>query len=389
MQGFQNRIVNLPEYYNFRCDLAKSDLERGGFVHTWWRMYARERHWAPPYYPALKEALNPARNPHLKRLSPRLVCLRGVPEGARQKALSGDLFANLGTGIAVETILACALLVFDPRRGDGNAYLALLHCENTPSAMDGLLEFAAEELTPCGARRVIGPVGISPWIESGVLANRWNQTPPVYAVYNPPFLPELMEKLMKPGPLLRMVRLPVPATSERTLPGPATLEVLDSTRLAGDLLPLFATACQEARETPPPDAFEADFLLKWLEPWPQWGWLATLGGQPVGFILLQPDVSTLLQRTHGGRTLWQRLDLRLRNPRSLHSGRVVFAGVAPAYRRQGIASQLWRQAVQFARTQSWETLSAGPFLEDSPATFFCTKLGGILEQEYRLYSHAL
>jgi GNAT superfamily N-acetyltransferase len=381
--------VNLPEYYNLRCDLANGSLERRGFAHAWWRMYAQEGNWAPPYYPAFVEALNPSRNPHLKRSSPHLVCLRGVPSRVRRDALNGDLLTNLGSGIVPEKIIACGLLTYDPRRSNGNACFGLLHCENTPSALEGLLDFATKELASSGARRITGPVGISPWIGSGVLSNRWDQTPPLYAAYNPPFLPELMEEAMEPGPLLRMYRMPVPAAPEATPSGPATLELLDSKRLAGDLLDLFGTAGPEMGETPAPDALEAGFLLKWIGRWPQWGWLAALDGHPVGFILLQPDASSLLRRTRGGRPLWGRVALQLNNPRSLNSGRVVFAGVAPAYRRRGIASQLWRQAIQFARMQDWETLSAGPFLDDSPGAFFCRKMGGVPEQEYRLYSHAL
>jgi GNAT superfamily N-acetyltransferase len=103
-------------------------------------------------------------------------------------------------------------------------------------------------------------------------------------------------------------------------------------------------------------------------------------------MLLQPDLSHLLQRTRGGRNAWQRLRLRLGLRQSVRSGRVVLAGVAQAFRRQGIASQLWRHAAQFAQGQGWESLTAGPFLEDSPAAHFFTKNGGRPEQEYRLYS---
>jgi GNAT superfamily N-acetyltransferase len=381
--------MSLREYYNLRCDLAEGGLERRGFVHAWWRLYAHEPHWAPPYYPALKEALNPEHNPHLNRLSPRMVCLRGIAREHRQNALSGDLLASLGSGMALESILACCLLLYDPRRTDGSAYLALLHSQNTPSALEGLLECAAEQLTRLGARRILGPVGISPWIGSGVLANRWNQTPPAEAAYNPPYLPELMAKAMEPGPVQRVYQLPLPAGLETEVSGPAKLEALESGRLAGDLLALLAAACQDSGDFPSPDALEAGFLLNWIGDWPHWGWLAKVDGQPAGFVLLQPDLSTLLQRTHGGRNAWQRLELKLGLRHAAHSGRVVLAGVAPAYRRQGIASQLWLQAARFARAQGWEWLSAGPLPEGIPAAYFCTKLGGRPEQEYRLYSAGL
>jgi GNAT superfamily N-acetyltransferase len=378
--------MSLPEYYNLRCDLAEGRLDRRGFVHAWWRLYAHEPHWSPPYYPALKAALNPECNPHLKRLSPHLVCLRGVPREARQNAVSGDLLNNLGRGMALEAILACALLLYDPRRSDGCGYLALLHCQNTASALEGLLNYAAEQLFPFGARRILGPVGISPWIDSGILVNRWNQTSPAYTAYNPPFLPDQMLKVMEPGPVQKIYRLPVTPISGTPLSKTAELEEIDSSRLAGDLLALLAAAFQTAGDYPLPDSLEAGFLLNWIGHWPQWGWLAKINGQPAGFMLLQPDLSSLLQRTHGGRNVWQRFKLRLGLNQAMRCGRVVLAGVAPAFRRQGIASQMWRHAAQLAQRQGWECLIAGPFPEDSPAANFCTKYGGRPEQEYRLYS---
>jgi GNAT superfamily N-acetyltransferase len=381
--------MSLSEYYNLRCELAEGSLDRLGFIHTWWRLYAHEPYWAPPYYPALKEALNPERNPHLRRLSPHLVCLRGVSTGGRQGALSGDLLNNLGRGLALEAILACALLLYDSRRSDGCGYLALLHCQNTPSALEGLLNFAAEQLIPLGARRILGPVGISPWFGSGVLVNRWNDTPPADMAYNPPYLPELMEKTMEPGPVQRVYRLSLPAVSEAMPSGPAQLEALDARRLASDLLGLLAAASPGQVNYPPPDALEADFLLNWIGYWPYRGWLAKMNGQPAGFMLLQPDLSSLLQRTHGGRNAWQRLNLGLGLRQPARRGRVVLAGVAPTFRRQGIASQLWQHAVQFAQWEGWESLTTSPLLEDSPAAQFCMKYGGKPEQEYRLYRREL
>jgi GNAT superfamily N-acetyltransferase len=379
-------MMSLAEYYNLHWDTAEGGLGCWGFLQDWWRLYAGEQHWAPPYYPALKEAINPDKNPHLKRLSPRLVCLRGIACEHSQNTLSSDLFANLERGIAIEKMLACGLLLYDARRTDNSAYLALLHCQNTSSALDGIFKYAAEELSASGAKRILGPVGISPWISRGVLANRWNQTPPMYAAYNPPFLPELMEKTMDPRQVQWIYRIPVKSTPETGPSGPARLERLDTSRLANDLLGLLGEACQVGGDFPAPDEVEARFLLRWIGQWPEWSWLAKVDGQPAGFMVLQADMSPVLRHTHGGRTIGQRLALKLRRRSRVHSGRLVFAGVAPAYRRMGIASQLWQQAAKLAHQQGWETVSAGPLAADSPAALFCTRLGGRPEQEYRLYS---
>jgi ribosomal protein S18 acetylase RimI-like enzyme len=381
--------MGLPEYYNLRYDLAESGLERWGFLQTWWRLYAQERHWAAPYYPLLKEALDPGSNPHIYRLAPRLVCLRGVAREPRQSAINGELFANLGRGIVVEANISCALLMYDRRRSDGSAYLALFHSQNTLSGLEGLLEFAAEELAPLGARRILGPLGISPYLSSGALANLWNQTPPIYAAYNPPFLPELMAQVMEPVAVQRMYHLAVTAIPGVEISGPATLEPLEARRLSGDLLALLEAACQTLEGYPPPDVLEAGYLLNRIGEWPHWGWLAKVDDHPAGFMLLQPDVSPLLQRTRGGRTLKQRLALNLLRSHPVQNGRVIFGGVAPAFRRQGIARQLWQQAVRFARSQGWDSISVGPLSEDGPGARFCTSLGGQPKQQYLIFAAEL
>lgn len=378
--------MGLPEFYNLRYELAENGLERWGFLQTWWRIYRHERRWAAPYYPALKEALNPESNPHLKRMEPRLVFTRGVARERLQNTEDEVLFAHSGLGVASEAILSCALLLYDRRRSDGSAYLALFHSQNTPSGLEGLLYFASEELSYSGARRILGPVGISPFINSGVLTNLWNHTPPTYAAYNPPFLPDLMSQVMEPGPLRHIYRLPVTADNGPVFSGPARLEPLEIQRLANDMLDLLQVACLSLEEYPPPDVLEANFLLKWIQQWPHWGWLAKIDDHPAGFVLLQPDFSPWLQRTRGGRTLWQRLVLKLLRNQPTRCGRVIFGGVAADYRRQGIARQLWQQVLRFARLQGWESLSIGPLPETSPAARFCTKQGGLPEQQYRLYT---
>jgi ribosomal protein S18 acetylase RimI-like enzyme len=378
--------MGLPEYYNLRYDQAKSGLDRWGFLRTWWRLYAQERQWAAPYYPAIKEALDAGRNFHLKRLAPRLVCLRGVTRKQPQPARNGEVLANLGWGITAEASLCCALLTYDRRRSDGSAYLALLHSHNTLSGLEGLLEFAAKELAPLGARRILGPVGISPYLYSGVLANLWNQTPPIYAAYNPPFLPELMAQVMEPASTQQMYQMAVATTPGAEITSQATLEPLDAQRLTGDLLALLEAACQTLDGFPPPDVLEAGYLLSQIRRWPNWGWLAKVDGHPAGFILLQPEVSALLQRTRGGRTLRQRLTLMLLRGQPVHDGRVIFGGVAPAYRGQGVARQLWQQAMRFARSQGWDSLSVGPLSEDGPGARFCASLGGQPKQQYLMFA---
>jgi GNAT superfamily N-acetyltransferase len=158
-------------------------------------------------------------------------------------------------------------------------------------------------------------------------------------------------------------------------------------RLSGDLLPLLTAALDRGDYYPPVDALEATTLLAWLQSTvePQ-GFLATVGGAPAGFILLQPDLSPLLQRTGGGRGWLGRAWLALRKHAPTAAGRLLLGAVAEEYRGQGIAHLLWRHAINEARARGWQTLTCGPVAAGSPAAAFLDRQGATPQQHYITYS---
>lgn len=107
----------------------------------------------------------------------------------------------------------------DPRRREGTAYLALLHCVNDPESLDRLLGRLAEALSARGCRRVIGPIGLSPHLGSGLLQDCWGQLPPLHTPYNPPYVPEVVGSAMRPLDRARLYHLEVP--TEPLSPPPA------------------------------------------------------------------------------------------------------------------------------------------------------------------------
>ena len=70
----------------------------------------------------------------------------------------------------------------------------------------------------------------------------------------------------------------------------------------------------------------------------------------------------------------------------VHAGRLLFGGVLPKWRGQGIGHQLWRQALLTAQTQHWQTLTVGPVAEGTPGVAFLEKRGAQAQQIYTLYA---
>ncbi len=286
----------------------------------------------------------------------------------------------------MEEAVAATVLLTNKRRTDGAAYLGLLQCVNDGEALERLLGAVTEQVGQAGCRRIIGPTGLSPHLESGVLQNYFQLAPPLHTPYHPPYLSELLEGVMEPLAQSHLFTI-APSTGLPSLPaGPARLTPLHPALLSTDYLPLLAAACAAQPNFPPPDAAEAAFLIDWLQSWPLFGWLASVHEQPVGFVLLQADVAPSLRTAGGGRNLLWRLWLAGRSRRPMRNGRLLLGGVLPAWRNQGIGCQLWQQSLHTARQHAWQSLTVGPVVDATPGAAFLHKQGAQTQQRYLLYA---
>ena len=373
-------------YFNYRSKTAESGLDRSIFVWNWWRINARDPHWVPPYYPGFRRELETRHNSHLARLDPIYVYLEALPRGTITGGRSpypGSAPPAL-TGGYFEQAVAAAVILKDPRRRDGAGYLSLLHCTNDPESLERLISKAAELAFETGSNSLIGPVGLSPYLESGLLQDHWDQVPPLYTAYNPPYLPEIARPLSEPLHSSRLFELALSPERTAAVQSGAQIDPLDPRRLGEDLLPLFAGSLSEGAADPPPDAEEASFLLRWISYWPIQAWLASIDAQPAGFIILGPDLAPLLKRARGGRNFFWRAWLRRAAGRPVRRGRILFGGVQPGSRGQGIGLQLFQHASNFARDQGWENITAGPVRQDSAAAGLLEHIGARPCQSYQI-----
>jgi len=377
-----NRLIT---HFNCSSRIAESRWERRRFLADWWRIYAGDPYWAPPYYPTLRRALEPAHNPHLARMTP--IFIQAEALSRRQTQAGRDTWSSSAWsgGLGFGHTVAAAVALCDPRREDGAAYLALLHCVNDADSLEFLFYKLAEALWTRGRRRLLGPMGLSAYLEPGALEDHWNHLPPLHTAYNPPYLPEILHSLMETLTSSRLYHLEIPKELPPSPPGPAELSPLEPARLAADLLPLLAVACSPWSDFPPPDAAEGAFLMRWLGHWPLCGWLAEVAGEPAGFVLLGPDVAPPLRRADGGRFPPWRLWLAWRSRRRLQGGRLLYAAVSPPWQGQGLGRQLLRHALATGHQLGWRTLSIGPVPTTAPAAAFLERHGASPRQTYRLY----
>ncbi len=383
------RCTMLTSYFNYRIHWAESAWERRQFLSAWWRIYAKDPRWAPPWRPWLARCLGHFQAiPHLARMQPRFLWLEALPRRSAP-APSPDGQGRLASPTALfEEPVAASWLLRDPRRRDGAAYLALARCVNHRESLERLLDALEQELGPQGVRQLVGPVGLSPHLQAGVLQDYFHRIPPLHTPYNPPYLPELMDVLLRPLGRSQLFAARVPEQGPPPS-GPGRIVPLEPTRLAEDLLPLLQAALPSWAGFPRPDRAEAQFLLEAWGCWPLDGYAVTVDEKgvekPVGVLLLQPDLAPQVRRGMGGRHLLGRLWLAWRRGRPVQAGRVLLAGVLPEWRGQGLGSQLWRQALFLAREQGWMQLTIGPLPTAAPGGPFLRKRGAEPQGSYLLH----
>jgi GNAT superfamily N-acetyltransferase len=356
-------------YFNFVDHSAESWWGRNQFSNTWWRINHNDPHWAPPYFPAFRRALDASRNPHLARCQHDLYSLTASRKSSRKTSQGNQINQDILLGISMDVSTGAAVFIKDPRQADGSARAAWLHSINDRESFERLLDLALENGRQFGARRLLAPTGLSAHLGSGLLVDRWNTPPPLHSAYNPPYLPELLHSEMQLLETSNLYRLDITAeNTDEPSHAPARVEPFNSARLSEDLLPLFAAACAGWDSFPTPDPVEARFILDQISPWPVYALLACVEDRPAGFVLLQPDLAPRLKRADGGRRLLWRLWLQVSKNRPVSQGRLLFAAVLPEMRGQGIGRQLLKLAMRIGRRNGWQSLVLGPLKDDSPAT---------------------
>lgn len=384
-------------YFNYSLHLldpaAASFWERRSFLHAWWAIGGDDARRTPPGYAGLRRDLDPRHNAHLARLRAEFIHIEALHRTGVRRSRTDQQEIPL-TSI-LEQPLAAAVASVDPRRQGTTAHLGLLRLAADAEAFDRLYYHLVEVLSAENYHRVVGPIGLSPHLGSGVLLDAWDAWPPQHTPTNPPYLPELLERRLRPWLTGRLYHVTVPAQAAAP-DGADAAKPFAPARLAGDLLPLLVAATDNAAGFPPPDATEAAYLLRQAGPG-AFGGLVEGDDGPAGFVLLAPDMAGRLRATHGGRPLWGRAALALTAGRPVSAGRVLWGGVLPAWRGRGVGSGLWAWALAAARARGWESLTVGPIWsprekpgnlargEVSTAAAFLAKRGAMARQTYRLY----
>lgn len=369
-------------FFNHRFYHSRTWFERWEFMNKWRSLQQWDKRWVPPHQPTMSWALNANQNPFAAAMNFSPVYVEGLRR-ERQRTLGTGMEKPMQVTTPFERPLVSAILASDPRRTDQTANLAMFVTENDRESIRFFLDGVATLLEQNDRYRLIGPTGLSPHLGSGLLQDYWDQMPPLHTPYNQPFLPEMVNKILRPIGEQRLYQLPIMPFSPH--PAPFQLLPLQPADLAGELLPLLQAACQNRHRFPVPDEVEAQFLLRWLSFAPLFGWVAQQDGRSQGFVLMQPDVGHWVRRLKGGRGLWRRSVLPWAVRRPVTNGRLLFGGVLPAARGQGIGRALLEKSMVTAYQLGWHTMTVGPLDARDTAVHLLTHYNATPKQTYTLH----
>jgi hypothetical protein len=202
-------------FFNFRHERAENWWDRAGFAGTLWRLAASDSHWSPPFYPDYRWAIDPGRNPQFARMDPRFLLTTGVRRSTRPSAKTDvyEIDQTVTGDFKFDRPVAASILLFPPNSPNKTALLALLRFVNDPESLERHLDLVAEQLLEDGYSRLVVPSGIPPYLNSGLLVDRWNLLPPLHTPNNPPFMPDLISEFLQPGELSRLYHIGIPGAA--------------------------------------------------------------------------------------------------------------------------------------------------------------------------------
>jgi GNAT superfamily N-acetyltransferase len=361
------------------------------FVRLPWRVYRGDRNWVPPLISERLDRLNPARNPFFVQAEAELFLAR---DGRRP----------VGTIAAFVDRLSNQHL----RRRMGG--FGFFECVQDYAVAEGLLTAACDTLRGWGMDSIRGPPNFGENDEPGILIDGADCPPAMLEAHTPPYYPEFLERfgMTKDRDAyawrvsLRSLsdgRIGVPKEIERVFAAARErsgvrvrkLRLDDWDREVGQACELFNATLQHLPEYVPmtPETFrqmagQTRFLLD-----PDLALFAEVDGKTVGFLIAIPDFNYLLRRLNGHlypfgwlKILWHR--------KRIDTVSFKLFGVLESYRRRGIDTLLYLEAVRSAATKGYRWLDGSLTSETNPIiNRMAERLGAERYKHYRLYQMTL
>ena len=362
--------------------VGSRDLAR--FIRLPHHIYRDDPNWVAPLDSDERTRLTPGKNPFFEHAEASYFLAR---EGGRDM---GRVAASVDRN-------------HDAYHGERQAGFGFFEAESEAAA-HALLETAQRWGRERGARVMRGTMNFTTNDDCGVLIHGFETPPTLLMPHNPPAYPEWIERAgFWKAKDLYAFKVPIPDTPQEHLTRGAAIardrfhvriRTIDMKRFQeelGRVKEIYNAAWEKNWGFVPMTDHEIDHMASQLKPAlvPDLTMFAEIEGEPVGFLLMLPDLNVALKPLHGKLFPLGILRLLWTMPR-IRTGRLMALGVKAGYRRRGIDAALVNAIAIATKRRGYEWAEVGWTLEDNDLiNSVIERVGGDRYKTYRIYERAL
>jgi GNAT superfamily N-acetyltransferase len=363
--------------------------ERNAFIKFPWRIYANDPAWVPPLIIERKAFLNRKRHPFYRH---------------------GDaaLFLARKNGEVIGRIVASDDPNYNALHQSNVGCFGLFECINDRDVAAALFDRAASWLREKGRTEIMGPIDYSTNYVCGLLIDGFQFPPTILTAHNPPYYRDLIESwgftkakdwyawwFADPAKAVAKLRR---LSARFNTNCPATIRSANLRNLRDEsrrLRQIYNQAWEKNWGFVPFTEAEIEFMTSELKPLlvPEFGWVAEIEDQPVGFTLCLPDINVVLPHLNGRLTRFGLpigLIKLLLCKRRIRKGRLIALGVVEKYRRTGIAEMLVLRVIEETMVKRGITGELSMTLEDNfMINRFLEAIGAERYKTYRIFKRIL
>ena len=371
-----------------RTVTTRADLKR--FVAFPYDLYDRRRYpqWVAPLRVAVFDALDRERNPFYRQAD-------------------RELFLAFRDGKVVGRIAAIENRAHNEFHGDRTGFFGFFESVDDQAVADLLFRVARDWLASRGLTSMQGPMNPSTNYECGLLVEGFENQPTFMTAWNPPYYDTLLTGagFAKAKDLLAFwfpaaepgYELPefVQRQAERALEkGRMEFRDLDLGRFDREVAAcweIYNDAWERNWGFVPMSRAEFEYMAKDMKRllWPELAFMASVEGEPAGFMLAVPDYNVALAKNRSGRLFPLGLLRVLRGKKKIRTARVMALGVKKAYRTRSILALFTHEVMRRGLAMGKIGAEASWLLEDNQLIVKPMRAMGARERmRWRVYERA-
>ncbi|GAB4534354.1 MAG: hypothetical protein Fur0020_00890 [Thermodesulfovibrionia bacterium] len=349
------------------------------FISLPFKLYANDPNWVSPLIRDIKEQFS-QRNPFFRHaeVMPFIARANGETVG-RIVAIHNEAHINF--------------------TGEDAGFFGFFECINDTPVSQLLIENVKEWLKGKGLHIMRGPMNFSTNEECGLLIEGFDEPPMVMTTYNPPYYRALIEGCgMRKAKDLFAYIIDVPdALPQKTY---RVAEVARNRNIKvrhvdmgsfKDELNIFKRIYNSAWQRNwgfiPMTDEEIEYMAERLRQIiiPELALIAEYKDEPVGFMMLLPDINYVLKRLNGRlfpfgifKALWY--------SRRIKDLRLLLLGIREGFRRRGVDALLFSEAFRYGKGKGYKRVEFSWVLEDNhPIQNIIRMVNGRLYKRFRIY----